>query len=101
MKPVVIIQMKRVETRLCHSGTVPKPSSICTYGDMPPFEQLSALEDDMVHNGIPMRWDIFPGEGDRDGALLISHKSPHVVRARYFPHTVAMSLDYQQLLETV
>jgi hypothetical protein len=37
IKPVVISQMKRADRRLCHSGTVPKPSSICIYGDKPPF----------------------------------------------------------------
>jgi hypothetical protein len=41
MKPAVIVQMRRVERRLCHSGTVPKLSSICMYGDKPPFELLS------------------------------------------------------------
>jgi hypothetical protein len=38
IKPVVIIQMKRVERELCHLGTVPKLSSICIYGDKPSFE---------------------------------------------------------------
>jgi hypothetical protein len=41
MKPAVIVQMRRVERRLCHSGTVPKLSSICMYGDKPPFEPFS------------------------------------------------------------
>ena len=41
MKPAVIRQTKRVERKLCHSGTLPKPTSICIYGDKPSFEPLS------------------------------------------------------------